>query len=266
MAVTQDYQMEYSVGGETLAMGPSGSTPNVDLVRVTGLHDLEVRDGDRAFARYDGDVAGLHRAEPRYVRLEMEVRGVPGDSAYDELAHKAIRMFTRRERQDGVLTFQFPGTGAQFIRCRPVRRRVPREAKTEYGLLPIDVELKAADPRIYDAIVSSGVQSGTFNVVNNGNDYAYPIFNFGAVAAAKITNNTNGDIVDIQGATGSGNLMVDMDRFIRGVFDLIVYRGSTDNYPAWQQPRKPFRLEPGTNSLTLNVGTNVTVQHYPTYL
>lgn len=266
-----DYQLHYARGSDTLTMGPNGATvPNVDIVRISGLLDQEARVGDREFARQDGDIGGLHRASPRFPRLELEVRSNVLNTAYYDLID-TVRSIFRRSRlpsdADGVLTFKMPEEPEQIIRCRPIRRNIPREARTEYGLLPINVELKAADPRIYEVDLSSvGPSSGTFAVTNNGDDWAYPILNFGAVATVQLTNNTNGDVISITSAPGSGNLIADMDRFIRGVNDLVIYRGSTDGYGAWDQPRKPFRLEPGSNSLTLNTGTNVTVQHRDTWL
>lgn len=266
MAVTEPYQFEYVAGGHTVAMGPSADTPNIDVVRVSGLLDSTVEDSDRDFARFDGDVPGLHRLEPRYVKFELEVRGEVGED-YDDLVNDTIDNFKRRFEVDGVLTFMFPGFEVpRWVRCRPVRRRIARDARTEFGLLPIDIEFKAADPRMYSDLVTSGSESGTFVVVNDGNDPAFPILNFGGVANAKLTNNTNGDVIEISGATGSGSLIADMDRYIRATNQLIVYRGSTDNYGKWLQPRKPFTLNRGSNSLTLNTGTNVTVDHYPTYV
>ena len=133
----------------------------------------------------------------------------------------------------------------------------------------MEVQLRAADPRIYDdALTVPSAQSGTFNVTNLGNSDAYPILNFGAVTNAKLTNNTIGSLhfIEVLATTGSGSLIADMDRWIRGTNELLVYRTATDNYPMWTQPRLPFRLLPGINSLTLNTGTNVTVSHRDTWL
>ena len=273
MALT-DYQFEYVTAIDTLTFGENGATvPNVDVDSVRGLLEMEARVGDREFARQSGDIPGLHRATPRIPTFKLEVRGPdPTAVAYTDLVVQTRDIFTIRPEAsdtDGVLNFKFPGEVEQFIRCRPIRRKMPRDARTEYGLMPIEVQLRAADPRIYDdALTVPSAQSGTFNVTNLGNSDAYPILNFGAVASVKLTNNTIGSthFTEILSATGSGSLIANMDRWIRGTNQLLVFRGSTDNYPNWTQPRIPFRLLPGINSLTLNTGTNVVVSHRDTWL
>jgi hypothetical protein len=255
-----DYQFNYSTLADNLTFGPNGATvPNVDIEEISGLLDLDVRVGDREFAREDGDIAGLHRAEPREVRLMIEIRDSELNQDYYDMITKTRELFTRRVNPgdtDGVLTFKLPGEPEQMIRCRPVRRREPRNWRTEFGLLPIEILLRAADPRIYAV-------DTTTTTTNDGNEFAYPILNFGAVATASITNNTNGDTLSITSAPGSGNLIADMDRWIRGTSGLIIFRGSTDGYGAWDQPRKPFRLSPGTNSIS---GSSFTLTKRHTWL
>jgi hypothetical protein len=252
-----DYQFNYATAVDTLTFGPNGATvPNVDIEEVSGLEDLDVRVGDREFARQDGDISGLHRAEFREIRFKIEVRSSVLNQTYYDLVTKTREIFTRRadpSDTDGVLTFKLPGEPEQIIRCRPIRRRESRNARTEYGLLPMEILLRAADPRIY------AVDTDT-STTNNGNDFAYPILNFGAVTSASITNSTTGDTISISSATGSGNLIADMDKWVRGTSGLIVYRGSTDNYFAWDLPRRPFRLAPGANSIS-GSGYSLTKRH-----
>ncbi len=271
MSDLTDYQFHYVTSDDTLDFGENGAvTPNVDVENILGLFAMEARVGDREFARQSGDIPGLHRAVPRIVKLKLEVRGDPAASSYKDLVIQTRDIFTLRPEHsdtDGVLNFRFPGELEQFIRCRPIRRKMQRHARTEYGLMPIEVELRAADPRIYDDVLTDpGTQTGTFNVTNLGNADAYPIMTFITVASdAKITNNTNGDVLDIVDA-GVGTLVADMDRYIRGTNELLIFIGGTDHYPAWAQPREPFRLSPGVNSLTLNNGLNVIVKHRDTWL
>ncbi len=271
MSDLTDYQFHYVTADDSLDFGENGATtPNVDVESIIGLFGMEARVGDREFARQSGDIAGLHRAVPRTIKLKMEVRGDPAATSYKDLVVQTRDIFTilsDPSDTDGVLNFKFPGELEQFIRCRPIRRSMLRDARTEYGLMPILVELRAADPRIYDDVLTNpGTQTGTFNVTNLGNSDAYPIMDFVTVASdAKITNNTNGDVLDIVDA-GVGTLTAHMDRWIRGVNDLLIFIGGTDHYSAWAQPREPFRLSPGINSLTLNNGLNVNVKHRDTWL
>lgn len=270
-----DYQFHYSTVEDTLEFGIGDvptAVPAVDVVRITGLNDLDVRIGDREFARQDGDIGGLHRAGFREITLQLEVRSSVINQAYWDLVNQVRNIFTRRPNPtdtDGVFSFKWPGEVEKMIRCRPIRRREPREWRSEYGILPMEILLRAADPRIYTPdFVSSGSISGTFNVTNAGNDFAYPELHFTAVTDATVVNNTNSTQVVIVGANnGTGNLRANMDRWIRGVNnDNIIERGANDNYFAWQQPREPLRLDPGINSLTLTVAPSVTVFHRDTWL
>lgn len=259
-----DYELRYVGQFDSLTFGQSGATvPAVDLVEIRGLFDSDVRIGDREFAREHGDVPGLHRAEYRDINLKLEIRSNTLDQAYYDLIQQVRGIFTPQKEYvegQGIFYFKFPGEVEKMCRARAVRRREPREARTEYGVLPMEILLRAPDPRHYTSdFTDSGSQTGTFNVTNNGDNYAYPELHFGAISAVTVTNNTNGDVLDISGATnGSGNLRANMDRWIRGITnDLIIERGSNDNYFAWQQPRKPFRLSPGVNSITVTAATQV---------
>lgn len=255
-----DYQLNYAGQWDNLTFGPAGATvPNVDILEISGLEDVDTRIGDREFAREDGDIGGLHRAEFREIRLQIEVRSNTLNQTYYDLVTKTREVFTRiadPSDTQGVLTFKLPGEPEQIIRARAIRRREPRTARTEYGVLPMEILLRASDPRVYAVDTST-------TTTNDGNAYAYPIVNFGAVATASITNSSTGDTLSITGATGSGDLIADMDRWIRGTSGLIVYRSSTDNYGKWDQPRKPFRLRPGTNSIT---GSSYTLVKRHTWL
>ena len=230
MSDLTDYQFHYVTADDTLDFGENGATtPNVDVESIIGLFGMEARVGDREFARQSGDIPGLHRATPRTIKLKLEVRGDPAATPYKDLVIQTRDIFTvRPDPSDGVLNFKFPGELEQFIRARPIRRSMLRDARTEYGLMPILVELRAADPRIYDDVLTTpSAQSGTFNVTNLGNSDAYPIMDFVTVASdAKITNNTNGDVLDVVDA-GVGTLTADMDRWIRGTNELLIFIGST---------------------------------------
>lgn len=256
-----DYEFHFQGRFDNLNFGAEGATvPAVDVIEVSGLWDTDTRIGDREFAREFGDIGGLHRAEFREVRFKLEIRSNQLNQAYYDLIQKVRSVFTvQKDPLDtrGILYYKFPLEPEKLIRARPIRRREPRQWRTEYGVLPMEILLRASDPRIY----ASDTDTST---TNDGDHYAYPIINFGAVDTASITNNTTGDTLSITGATaGSGDLIADMDRWIRGVDDLIIYRGSSDNYGAWDQPRKPFRLAPGANSIT---GSSFTLVKRHTYL
>ena len=149
-------------------------------------------------------------------------------------------------------------------------RRVGRENSTEFGLFPIEIELNQYDPNRYaDTETDSGSESGTFNVTNNGDADAWPRLTFDPDANGDITltNNTTGVVVTFDNAGAGSGLILDMMRWKHGRGDLLIaYRGSTNHYGDWQSPRDPFLLAPGTNSLTLNIGDSVQVEHRDAWL
>ena len=261
-----DYEIEYTNGPRTVLMGGNQITPPAkDVMSIEGLYSMDVRDGDRQRFREHGDLAGEHLLVPRFVNLEVWIRGDPSLQAYWDAVYDVNYVFTTRQfpADTDILKFKVPGLDEGFIRARPIKRMFDRTYRTEFGIAPVFATLKAADPRVYrpiGAMVSSGAQSGTFNVTNNGNANAYPKLTFSS-GSVVLTNNTYPHTLTITGAPGG--VIADMDRYIRGVMDLVIYSGATSHYDKWIQPRVPFALGTGVNSLTVSSGT-VTVEHYHT--
>lgn len=272
MALT-DYQFEFvrnfaNGGSDTITFG-EGS--NVDVLRTKGLFDQQIRDGDRPFTRFHGDVPGDHTISPKKIEFDVEVRGDPALLSYWDDVYEIVETLLAQPEYNALdkLNFKFPDQAERFIRCRVIKRAYERTARTEYGLAPIQFVLKAQDPREYGpvaALNTSGVETGTFVVTNAGNANAYPILTFTSTGAnATLVNNTH-SITFASTAPPSGQFIADMDRYIRGTKGLIIYEGTTNHYDKWDQARIPFALGRGTNSLTLTNATNVTVQWYDTWL
>lgn len=264
-----DYQFECISGPNTLLMG---ADTDIDVLRVQGLFNMEVHDGDRSFTRTHGDLAGEHLLVPKEIFLDIEIIGDPGppgtpNQAYWDLVYQAEATFTTRQfpNDDDILTFKVPGLPERFIRARPFRRDFKRNWNTELGAAPITAVLKAADPRIYSPTLNdSGVLSGTFSLTNAGNANAYPIMTIVNGGTAKLTNNTFGFV--FEATTVSGTLVADMDAFIRGKPVYVLTVAGVNKYGTWVQPRFPMALGAGLNSFTLNTGTNVRIQWRDTWI
>lgn len=259
-----DYQWELINGPTTLTMGKDTS---IDVLRVLGLFDMEVLDGDRSWTRNHGDLPGEHLLRPKQIFMDVEVLGDPTLQAYWDSVYLAQKAFTTRQfpQDTDMLKFKVPGLAERFIRVRPFRRAFPRDGQSEFGAAKFEVTLKAADPRIYEpvgAMNSSGAQGGTFDVTNDGSANAYPKLTFSS-GTTVLTNNTYGAVLELAGA--AGGTIVDMDRWIRGVNELSVYQGVTSQYEFWVQPRAPMILGSGLNSFTVSSGT-VTIEWYDTYI
>ena len=268
-----DYQFQYTRnfenGGSDVLLFGQGT--NYDIERTTGLFDQAIRDGDRAFTRFHGDVPGDHTIRPKLIEFDIEVRGNPALTAYWDEVYAAVETLLAQPEYNVLdqLNFKFPDQTERFVRCRLLKRNYQRTARTEFGLAPIEFILKAGDPREYGPVAArntSGVSSGTFNVTNAGNANAYPILTFTSTGGnATLVNNTFGLTLAMT-APPSGTVVADMDRYIRGEKGLIVYQTTVNHYDKWDQPRNPFALGRGINSLTLTNATDVTVQWYDTWL
>lgn len=270
-----NYQFEFTRnfegGGSDVVLFGAGT--NIDVERTSGLHEQAIRDGDRAFTRFHGDIPGDHTIHPKTIEFDVEVRGDPTLTAYWDDVYEVVEEILAQPEYNAsdVLKYKFPDTPEKFIRCRVIRRNFQRTSRTEFGLAPIQFAFKAADPRSYFPTTvgtpnTSGASSGTFAVTNDGNANAYPILTFTSTGAnAKLVNNTFGGQIAFT-SPPSGTLVADMDRYIRGEKGLIIYVGSANHYDKWDQARVPFVLGRGSNSLTLTDATNVTVQWYDTWL
>ncbi len=269
MAITQDYQFDYR--GVTF-----GDGTNYDVIDMDGIHDMLIKDRDRENIRSHGLIPGMHNASFRLIRCNLEVRGVAGSAALWTDTQAIVSAMSPDSNElpsetNDKFGFRFTNNeGENFIYARPIRRSLPRRSNTEFGLQPFSFELKVYDPRIYDATeTDSGVQTTTFAVTNNGDAVTYPILEFDpdANGDAKITNAANGDVLEFDNAGATSGLIWDGGRWSRARADLLIaYRGSTNQYDKLLAPRGPFRLDPGSNSLTLNTGDNVRVKHRDTWM
>jgi len=269
MAITQNYQFDYR--GITF-----GDGTNYDVIDMDGIHDMLIKDRDRENVRSHGLIPGIHNASFRLIRCNLEVTGVAGSAALWTDTQAIVSAMSPDDHEqpsetDDRFSFRFTNhEGEKFVYGRPIRRSLPRRQDTEFGLQPFSFEMKVYDPRIYAASeTDSGSKTGTFDIVNNGDAVAYPILEFDpdANGDAKITNAANGDVLEFDNAGATSGLIWDGQRWVRARADLLIaFRGSNNQYDKLVAPRGPFRLQPGTNSLTLNTGDNVIVKHRDTWM
>ncbi|MHA2135871.1 MAG: hypothetical protein ACW99J_18595 [Candidatus Thorarchaeota archaeon] len=261
-----DYQFSYR--GVTL-----GDSTSYDILEVSGLFDQATKAADRDNVRSHGVIPGRHTGGVTSVKVKLEVnKGVLSDAAYatafdDILAATNPDQYPLADETNDKFVFRFPGwTQDRFVLARPHRRKVVRRSDTEFGLLPVEFELKRYSPLILEDNLQSTATITTGNspifATNSGDADTYCILNCDPNASGdfKITNDTNGDVAEFDNAGAAGALMLDMHRFAMGYTNqLIAYRSSTSYYANWLTPRNVFRLSPGSNSLTLNTGDGCVV-------
>lgn len=249
-----------------------GLNTNVDVMRIAGLHDLNVAISDLGYHGYDGDVPGIHLAEGRVVEITLHVRkGTQTDTQWRDLIDSVEGAFTVYKATQQELHWQYPGEEERFIRCRPTRRRRIVDPDSELGICEIQVQLHSPDPRVYTAAPLTDLNNtGTFSVTNNGSVNAYPIITFNrntSLTRVRLQHNGTSQIIDVGGAGGltgaTTDVVCDMDRYIRGETGYVVYTDpGINHYGTWVVPRTPFYLEPGSNSLTLLNGSSVDIKFW----
>ncbi len=253
-----------------------GLNSNVDVMKVEGLTDQNALVSDRQHHNQFGDIPGVYLARSRLIVFELDVRkGALSDTAWRDLIDDVEGEFTIvkdiNELEDGSqLHWQVPGNPERFLRARCVKRKRIMEPDSELGLTRIAVQLRASDPRFYTAAPNTDLaNTGTFTVTNNGKQRAYPRILFERAlggTSVKITNNDTGVVFEVTGLGGTVDLTADMDQLVRGATGLVVFRATTNDYPDWIQPRTPFYLRPGTNSITLQAGDDVGFTWWDTFV
>ncbi len=252
---------QYSYRGVTM-----GDGTNYDFIQIEGLHDIKVRDTDRDNTRTHGLIPGRHSADGKLIRATLEVRGTAGSTAHEDdiialMDALSPDGFEDPDETQDQFVFQFPGEDEKFLFARPIRRTRLRRNDTEFGLATVRFELKQYDPRTYSTTEdTSGTQTGSFTVTNNGGARAYPILEFkvDTLGGMTLDNSTNGTKFQADGfPANEAAIFADMGRWVRGRGDLlIVFKGAVNHYPKWQIPRDPLTLDPGSNNMELTVSAN----------
>lgn len=254
-----------------------GDGTDIGIVAEDGLEGVEVRDGDRAIPRGDGSIPGLHRAESKVVTLELVARGADPDAA----AADVLAAFQPSQTTQFQYRFVNLRGVESFVWARPLRVSIERTNETEHSShRPIKAQLKVADPRIYSVeqhsvlvpvfstsgggfdleadlpINMTAAAQQTATAHNAGFDDAYPIFtvqvNSGTLTELEITNQTNGDTVNVATSVTAGQqLTLDFDALIRATGDPVIHIAGSSRYGSWTHPRDPFRLSPGDNVIRL---------------
>lgn len=256
-----------------------GENTEYHLGAMENLLAYESRVSDTPIPQGDGDMVIGRWAAGRVVTLPFTVLG---DAGHDEAQHVWLAAFDADDPYAEDWLVWRDHFGAHLARGRVVRRRVeqtPMAARTRAA--PAIVELKLADPRIYDG--DAGVQTafvpfgtgdqggfnlpadlpldmaaadpGTVVVANSGNTAVAPLIRIsnpvGAgsdVTELELFNITTGvtfhiitDIVEGQ------ELTVDMDALIRRAPGPHVHIDGTSRYGGWQHPRQTWTLARGNN-------------------
>lgn len=264
-----DYQLSYR--GITMGDGTV-----YDLIKVEGPWDMYIEDGDRANPRGQGMIPGFRSARNWKIAVDLEVRGTAGSTTLADnvealMAALSPDLYPTASESGDVFTYKWPGEDEKFMFAHPIKRGLPKTVKTEFGHIPVSFDLLVYDPRRYGTAFDSGTRTTGWTQANGGNAYAYPRITVttDSIGGGQITNTTTGDIFALDGLSAGVTIEAYMTRYVQGRGDLLVIsQGSTNRYANWQIPRKPFRLAPGNNTITITAssGFNVRLRGNETYM
>jgi hypothetical protein len=277
-----DYQLEY----RGLLMG---ANTDYHVTKIDGLEDDSVRVADSAIPRAGGDIPGLHVANSRDVVITVFVKGEKDSQDQRDKVQALVDAFQHSDDQHKFL-WQEPGfADRRYVWARAIGRASSRDPR--YPFLPgFTLRLKLADPRTYretqdqDTLIvysatgggldyDIGVGAAGFTkdytvdpasetvMTNNGNAPAWPLIRFygptvGTVTEVTLTNVTTGGELVLGTTILTGQILTaDMYSIITVAPSAlhVIRLGTTNKYTDWAQPREPFYIAPGDNTLRFEV-------------
>lgn len=275
-----DFEATYN--GVTLGCAPYA------VRRWAGLDLPAVRTGDVPRPHTHGLTAGLDLADGRYITLDVVIEADDTDpaglaglmSAFDA----AFQMGAAHPFE-----WQIPGQAARRVMARCRRRAMVIDVDYTAGVAYVAVELAAADPRMYGALLSASAglgtltggltfpavapfvfgtagTSGVMSCPNEGSVAAPWVATFtGPLVAPELVRLGTGERLALPGAslTAGETLVVDSDA------RTVMLGGTASRYGWLSSAAVWFDLEPGSNSVQLlgaSGAGSVTVEWRPAWM
>lgn len=260
-----DYQLQIG----SLVLGPS---TNYTIHKVDGFGLPAVRSTDVNRPRDHGDFYSLDFIGQRVVTIDLTVRGTSDANVVanlDTLMATWQPVSTDATTTD-ALSIKLPGQSARQIKGRP-RRAVADTSRIIGNRIPVTLEFKAADPRVYADTASSGSvgllqatsgrsynrvyplsygggSSANLSAVNAGNFATRPVATIlGPAVNPVVQNVTTGQWVKfLTTLTGSDTLVVDFDA------RTVILNGSASRYSTMTSDSQWWELAPGTSQIVFS--------------
>lgn len=283
MALPSDYT--WQLGDSGVILNPDELTadpPSVDIVRVVGMDSAPIRETERDHEGTDGGFLDAIWEKGRPVILEGLAYATPAnimmflDDLKDNFApSRTLVPFYMR----------YPGMNDRVLFVKPKGCRYDLEAGVRLGKVPVQFQVYAEDPRIYDAtleqvilplsglaITGRGYPKGysygygptvapqTQNVVNNGNRPTPVKFTvYGPITTPEIVNESTGQTLKVNITLGASDYL-DIDTH----YKTVLLNGSVSRRGLLEEPNW-FYLQKGDNFLRYRAGSldssTVTVQY-----
>ncbi len=281
MAISQDYQFEYTnPDGNSLVIG-AGTNYDITDMRGFGMPNVRANDVPR-LDEHGTFTSRKELLDGRSINIRVRVLGTPGN----ELDAALVNLSKAFQVNDapGTLQFKFPiGWGTsdtvndeRFVKCYV--RRVTKQilARNSAGVVPVFIALECPNPIINSAelhttalalttFTGGATFNATFNlsfgtgeslatICSNVGDFpANPIITFhGPATTPRITNNTSGQYIELAGLTLASGEYAEVNFYDRS----ILKGGSTSVYNTLTSASNWWTLKPGDNSVTFSASSS----------
>lgn len=190
MALTEELTFRLSSG--TILNTDSSGLPFMDVTKVRGLDSAEYRTTSREWEGNDGAFMDAEFERGRNIILEGDI--------YDATGHVEEYLDTLKANyapSSSLVQFFFkaPGRAERFLWVKPLGLKYDWDAPRRTGVISVQIQMFAEDPRIYDAALQSrSVIMGATVYTGFGFSFAFP-FGFGGTSSTSdgviVTNSGN---------------------------------------------------------------------------
>lgn len=237
-----------------------GTDYTVRSVQGLGLPESRGYRGERGDLH--GDVAGKDVLQGRQLFMAVVVTGTSPSDTWSNF-QALLAAWKPTGTTDAYLDIALPGVGTYGRRFYGRPGNVRDDGLVHLGVNFINCLLtfQALDPLGYGEEESSGAESGTFAVVNDGT---------AATDRVTLTLVAAGGIPTIKNAADE-NKTIKFGSAITGTYTIdlrsktVLDGSSADDYASLSPVNQWFTLQPGSNSITLTNATSVDVAWEPAY-
>lgn len=260
------YQFVYQDGGILLNDDALPSKPFVDIVRVSGLDNAPFRTTERDREGMDGGFADAEFEKSRTIVLEGTVYG-PHTELYTYM--ESLKNNYAPVNQPQPFYFQPPSTSRRVVFCKSYGCKYDIDQAWRIGSSPIQLQLFAEDPTIYDdpttQVSCSLPIEGTGRGYDKSYDYGYggpnsggsltwinsgnrpgtgTIIITGPIINPVITHDTSGSELEFNITIAAGQTLT-----VELRDHTVLLNGTANRRSALVNTSRWFLLQPGANSL-----------------
>jgi hypothetical protein len=262
MALTEDYT--FMLGDSGVILNTSSVLPFVDIEDVAGLDSAPYRETTRDHEGTDGGFMDAEFEKGRPVSLRGTVYA-ESDSVPSYL--DGLKFNYAPSRTLVPFYFKPVGLSERVLFVKPLGARYDWNTGLRLGLVPVQFNMFAEDPRIYEAQLQSitieqsgtsitgrsyprsypydygvAIETGQVNVPNNGNRETPALITvFGPVTTPDIFNETNGKRLKVNITLGSSETLV-----IDLLNHTVLLNGTANRRGLLDEPNW-YLLQPGDN-------------------